>query len=76
LSSAITAGDIADFTTFNLVVYNTAGDRLGDLSILSEGTATGISIASSETLFVRFEIDPLTDATTGYLAFTITLTYS
>jgi hypothetical protein len=28
LSSAITAGDIADFTTFDLVVYNTAGDRL------------------------------------------------
>lgn len=76
LAATITAGSTANFTTLDLVVYDSAGAREGDLDVLTEDTATGIVIASLETLYIRFEIDPLTDATEGYLAFTITLTYS
>jgi hypothetical protein len=76
LSAAITGGSAADFTTFDLVVYDSTGAREGSLSILTQGTAADITIVSLDTLFVRFEIDPLTDATSGELAFTITLTYN
>jgi len=76
LAADITGGSTADFTTLDLVVYDSTGAREGDLDVLTEDTATGIVIASSETLYIRFEIDPLTDATTGDVAFTITLTYS
>jgi hypothetical protein len=76
LASAITGGSAADFTTFDLVVYDSAGEREGDLSVLSEESANDITILTTEMLYVRFEIDPLENATSGSLAFTITLTYS
>jgi len=76
LTATITAGSVANFTTLDLVVYDSTGAREGDLSVLTQGTATDIVITSTETLYIRFEIDPLTDATEGYIAFTITLTYS
>jgi hypothetical protein len=75
LAADVTGGSTADFTTLDLVVYDSAG-TIDSLYVLTEGTATGISIDASETLYIRFEIDPLTDATTGDVAFTITLTYS
>jgi hypothetical protein len=76
LAADITGGSTSDFTTLDLVVYDSTGAREGDLDVLTEDTATGIVIASLETLYIRFEIDPLTDATTGDVTFTITLTYS
>jgi hypothetical protein len=75
LTSVVTGGSTADFTTLDLVVYDSAG-TIDSLDVLTNGAATDIDIDSSETLNIRFEIDPLTDATTGDVAFTITLTYS
>jgi hypothetical protein len=76
LATTITAGSAADFTTFDMIVYNAAGARLGTVNIKTAGSATGIAIAASTTLYVRFEIDPVTDTSSGYLAFTIQLTYT
>jgi len=75
VSSAVTAGDVTKFSAFNMVVYSATGSRIGTINILTGGSATGMSIAGSQTLYVRFEVVPLTGATSGYVAFTITLTY-
>jgi hypothetical protein len=75
LSTTITSGDAGDFTMFNMVVYNAAGDNLGTIDITTAGSATGIAIAGGATLYVRFEIQPVTDVSSGDLDFTIQLTY-
>jgi hypothetical protein len=75
LAADITGGSTTDFTTLDLVVYDSAG-TIDSLDVLTEGTATDIDIDPSEILYIRFEIDPKLDATTGDVAFTITLTYS
>jgi hypothetical protein len=77
LATTITSGNAADFTTFDMIVYNSAGDRLATVDITTAGSATGIAIAASpETLLVRFEIQPVTDVSSGSLDFTIQLTYT
>ena len=42
LATTITAGSAADFTTFDMIVYNAAGARLGTVNIKTAGSATGI----------------------------------
>jgi hypothetical protein len=71
-------GDPTKFTTFDLVLSNAAsgGTRLAAGSLKATGTiATGLTIAASGTLYIRFEVDPVVDQTSGYMWFTIKLTY-
>jgi hypothetical protein len=75
LSTTVTSGDPSKFTTFDLIVYQTDGTRLATLSVKTGGSASDVPIAGGETVYIRFEVDPVTDATSGYLAFTTTLTY-
>ena len=78
LATTITAGDTSKFTTFDMVIYdpdtNIGLDRLDILT--EEGTASSLTIAASDTLAIRFEIDPATGETSGYLSFTVQLTYT
>jgi len=77
LSTAVTAGNTSKFTTFDLVVYdpdtNMGLDRLSVIG--EESTASSLTITALDTLAIRFEIDPLTNETDGYLAFTVQLIY-
>jgi hypothetical protein len=75
LASAVTAGNTTKFTTFNLAVYQSGGARITKISIKNQQSASSLTIQGSETLYIRFEVDPLTDETSGYMAFTVTLTY-
>ena len=66
------------FTTFDLVLSDAAdgGTRLASGSLKTTGTiATGLIIAASDTLYIRFEVNPAVDQTSGYMWFTIRLTY-
>jgi len=76
LASTVTAGDTSKFTTFDMVVYQTDGTRIAKLSVKNQESAASLTILGSETLYVRFEVDPLLDADSGYMAFTIQLTYT
>ena len=77
LSTSVTAGNTSKFTTFDMVVYdpdtNIGLDRLSVKN--EESTASSLTITASDTLAIRFEIDPATNETSGYLAFTVQLTY-
>ena len=69
-------GDPSNFTTFDLVLSNSAGSRLATLNVKTQGSsATGLPIGTSETLYIRFEVTPVTDKTEGYFYFTVKLTY-
>ena len=76
LTATVIAGDTSKFTTFDMVVYQPDGTRVTSLSVKDAGSATGSTIGALATLYVRFEIDPLLDADSGYMAFTIQLTYT
>ena len=77
LSTDVTAGDTSKFTTFDMVVYDSTGAPLDRLSIKNEeSTSPSLTIDASETLYIRFEIEPVTGEDTGYLAFTVQLTYT
>jgi hypothetical protein len=75
LSATVTAGNTAKFTTFDMVVYKSGGARVTSISVKDQGSVSGQTIDASETLYVRFEVQPLAGETDGYLAFTIQLTY-
>jgi len=75
LETTVTSGDTSKFTTFNLAISNSTGQRVTKISIKSQQTASGLTIHGSETLYVRFEVDPLLDATSGSISFTVKLTY-
>jgi hypothetical protein len=76
LEISTVGGDSSNFTTFDLVLYNSGGSRLATLDVKTQGSsASSLSIAASETLYIRFEITPLTDQTEGYFHFTVKLTY-
>lgn len=77
IAATVTAGDISKFTTFDMVISQSqsGGIRVGSISVKNSGSATGLSIGASTTLYVRFEVVPVTGQTTGYMAFTVTLTY-
>lgn len=69
-------GNSGNFTTFDLVLYNSAGGRLATLDVKTQGSsASSLSIGTSETQYIRFEVTPVTDATEGYFYFTVKLTY-
>jgi hypothetical protein len=77
LSTDVTAGDTSKYTTFNMVVYDSGGAGLDSLDVLTEeSTSSSLTIDASETLYIRFEIEPLTGESSGYLAFTVQLTYT
>jgi hypothetical protein len=65
LTTTVTAGDTSKFSTFDLVVYDPDTNiGLARLDILTEeGTASSLIITSSDTLAIRFEIDPATGET-------------
>jgi hypothetical protein len=77
LTTSVTAGNTSKFTTFDMVVYDPDTNLgLDKLDILTEeGTASSLTITALDTLAIRFEIDPLTNETDGYLAFTVQLIY-
>jgi|YelNatPaOPRAMG01_1025707.scaffolds.fasta_scaffold144064_2 hypothetical protein len=76
LEVIVVGGDASNFTTFDLVVYDSTGARLATLNVKQSGSsASGLTIDASETLYIRFEITPVTDATSGYFYFTVKLTY-
>jgi len=68
-------GDTANFTTFNLAVYNST-DTYATLNVKNQGDkAIDLYISGSATLYIRFEVDPVQDKTSGYMYFTVKLTY-
>ena len=75
IAAKVTAGNISKFTTFDMVVYQSGGARVGSISVKNDGSTSGLSIGGSTTLYVRFEVVPLTGEITGYMSFTVTLTY-
>jgi len=75
IESTVTAGNASKFSAFDMVIYQSGGARVAKISIKSGESATGLTIQGSETLYIRFEINPLLDETSGYLAFTVKLTY-
>jgi hypothetical protein len=71
----VTGGNTTKFTTFDLVVYKSGGLGIAKISVKNGGTASNLAIDNLETLYIRFEVDPLLDETSGDMAFTIKLTY-
>jgi hypothetical protein len=70
-------GDIDQFTEFNLVLFNTAGDEMAVLNLLTEGSgATLLSIGASQTWRVLFELIPIAEPTPdAQVTFTVTMVY-
>jgi hypothetical protein len=70
-------GDIDQFTEFNLVLFNTAGDEVAVLNLLTEGSgATLLSIGASQTWRVLFELIPIAEPTPdAQVTFTVTMVY-
>jgi len=75
LETTVTGGNASKFTTFDLAVYQLSGTRITKISVKNQQSASGLTITASQTLYVRFEVDPLTGETSGYMAFTVKLTY-
>jgi len=75
IESTRTAGDGSQFSTFDMVIYASGGARVAKISIKAGESASSLSIPGSATLYVRFEINPVTGQSSGYMAFTVKLTY-
>jgi hypothetical protein len=75
LTTTIVGGNASKFTTFDIVIYKLDWTQVAKFSIKNQGSATNLSIAASETLYIRFEINPLLDQSNGYMYFTLKLTY-
>lgn len=75
LASTMTGGNTANFTDFDMVVYHLDGSRVAKISIKTSGTASALTIDNLETLYVRFEVNPVADKISGKISFTVTLTY-
>jgi hypothetical protein len=75
LTTTLVGGNATKFTTFDIVVYKSDWTQVAKFSIKTQGSATNLNIATSETLYIRFEVNPLLDATSGYMYFTLKLTY-
>jgi len=75
VETTVMGGNASKFTTFNLVVYNST-NSYGTISLKTTGNkASNLYIAGSATMLIRFEVDPLLDAISGYMYFTVKLTY-
>jgi len=69
-------GNPGNFSKFDLVLYNSTGDTLATLDIRQAGNkVSNLYIGPSATLYIRFEVVPVTDKTEGYFYFTVKLTY-
>jgi len=66
-------GDPGNFTTFDLVVYNSTD--VARLSVKATGSTQDITIGASKTLYIRFEIETVMGTESGYFYFTVKLTY-
>jgi hypothetical protein len=74
LEVTVVGGDSSNFTTFDLIVYNSTA-RYATLTVKSQGSVLGLTIAGSSTLNICFDVNPVTDATGGYFYFTVKFTY-
>jgi hypothetical protein len=75
IEATATGGDTSKFTTFDMVIYKSDQTGVARISVKNNETASSLTIQGSETLYIRFEIDPLLDETSGDMAFTLKLTY-
>jgi len=75
LEATVTGGNTTKFNTFDMVVYHSDETGVSKISIKNGESASSLTIDGSETLYVRFEVDPLLGETTGDMAFTVKLTY-
>jgi len=75
ITTTVVGGDPSKFTIFDFVMYYSNGTQVAKFSIKNQGSATNLNIAKSQTLYIRFEVDPLLDAASGYMYFTLKLTY-
>jgi len=75
LEIAEVGGNTTKFTTFDLILYNSTS-RYATLDVKTKGSsASNLYIGASQTLYIRFEVTPLTDEADGYIYFTVKLTY-
>jgi hypothetical protein len=75
ITTTVVGGNTSKFTTFDFVLYKSDWTQVAKFSVKNSGGATNLSITASETMYIRFEIDPLLDQTGGYMYFTLKLTY-
>ncbi len=75
IEATVTGGDNTKFSTFDMVIYQSGGLGLAKVNIKNNETASSLTIQGSETLYLRFEVNPLLDETVGTMAFTVKLTY-
>ena len=77
-SSPSSALNKANFTKFNLVLFNAAGAQVAVLDLKTENSqATLLSIGGGETWRVLFELVPIASPTTGATVdFEVTLVYA
>jgi len=70
-------GNTSKFTTFNLIVYNSTNNSYATLDVKTQGNkASDLYImGSGEKLYIRFEVTPKTNEASGYITFTVKLTY-
>jgi hypothetical protein len=74
----VMGGSPSEFTTFNLILYNSTSGygSYATIDLKTQGAiASNLHISGSATMFIRFEVDPVLDATSGYMYFTVRLTY-
>jgi hypothetical protein len=75
ITTTVVGGNTSKFTTFDFIIYKSDWTQVAKFSVKNSEGATNLSIAASETLYIRFEVDPLLDAASGYMYFTLKLTY-
>jgi hypothetical protein len=67
-------GNPSNFTTFDLVIYNSTNE-LATLNVMETGNTQNITIGALKTLYIRFEIETVMGKESGYFYFTVKLTY-
>ncbi len=75
IDATVTGGNTSKFTTFDMIIYKSDNTGIAKISVKNNGSASSLTISGTETLYVRFEIDPLLDETSGDMAFTVQLIY-
>jgi hypothetical protein len=70
-------GDVAEFTEFNLVLFDASNNEVAVLNLLSQGSsATLLTIGTSEVWPILFELIPVASPTPdASVTFTVTLVY-
>ncbi len=75
IGATVTSGTPSKFNTFDLVIYNSTDIGIAKVSVKDGASQSGLTISALETLYVRFEVNPVIGETSGGIAFTVTLTY-